>query len=350
MVIVSRMLLILSILITTLPGFAQADCVQPSRFDVGDRGMVTPGASNNVRSESSTDAPKMGTLDGGETFDVLSAPVCDESYVWIQVQASDLKGWTVEANTDDYWVQPITGEIYADDYLSLMIPSELAENVTFEMLPEVDGMGGIRPIRQYITFQQEGDDETPHFPQKRLIVAPVDGLTEENFPLGAEAVDDMRLLLYEQPQFDEMILESVNMNRPPRDTWFPADPFILGARRMLIVSPHYVHMENGRGVAFITMYAQDILPVTKEDAFYNFVGLTDDEQYLVTMQYPIESDMLINSIDDFIFPDNWEDNYHIYIQQATESLNTVQPDEWRPSLNTLDTVIRSIYITGGFEN
>lgn len=344
------MFLILCIWLTVLPAFTQTDCVQPSRFAVGDAGMVTPGAANNVRTEPDTASARVGSLKAGDLFTVLSAPVCDDTYSWLQVQADDLVGWTVEADADDYWVQPVTGEIYADDSIRLMIPEALAEDVTFEILPEVDGMGGIRPVRQYLTLKQEGDDGTPRFPLARLIVAPVVGLTEDWMPLGAEAIDELRLLLYEAPQFEEMILESVDMTIPARDLWFPSDPFILGARRMLVVLPHYVDMENGRGVAFITMYAQDLLPVTKENVFYNFVGLTDDEQYLVTMQYPVDSDMLIGSMDDFVFPENWEEVYTVYMQQATESLHTVLPEEWRPSLNTLDAVVNSIYVTGGFEN
>ena len=98
------------------------------------------------------------------------------------------------------------------------------------------------------------------------------------------------------------------------------------------------------------MYAQDMLPLNNEAVSYNFIGLTDDEAYLVTLLYPIRTDMLIDSYDDFLFPENWEDIYLTYIQQGTESLNTLTPDQWTPSLDVFDTLVNSIIVKGGFES
>ncbi len=343
-----RVLLIICILMSLVPNFAQTNCIQPSRFAVGDIGIVTPGSANNIRSEPKTDASKVGSIDGGEQFTVLVDAVCDESYVWIQVQAGELIGWTVEANADDYWIQPVTGDIYADDFISLMIPTDFATEVTFEIEPELDGMGGLIPIRQTVTFLQE--DNTRSFPRYRLTVASIADFTENETRRGVEAVDELQALLETESKFSEPILESVTPGQPPQPLSFPADPFIFGARRLLITLPHYVDMENGRGIAFITMYGQDIFPVSNESLFYNFVGITDDENYLVSFEYPVRSDQLMESMRDFVSPPDWENNYPIYIQQATDSLNTMSSDDWQPTLDELDMVVNSIYVTGGFEN
>jgi hypothetical protein len=342
-----KVLIIICILMMLLPSSAQSSCVQPSRFEVGDRGIVTPGSANNVRSEPKTDAAKVGSIDGGAKFTVLEGAVCDESYVWLQVQARELIGWTVEANADDYWVQPVIGNIYANDFISLMIPPELAIDVTFEIEPEVEGMGGLIPIRQWLTFEQ-GDDK-PRFPRYRLTVAPVADFRENEMRHGIEAIDELQALLETIPEFNAPILESVTPGKSPEPLSFPDDPFILGTKRILIALPHYVEMENGRGIAFITMYGQDIFPVTNESLFYNFIGLTDNERYLISFEYPIRSDMLTDSMQGFVSAPDWDENYPAYIQQETVSLNTMSSGDWQPTIDELDTIINSIYITGGFE-
>ena len=343
-----KVLLIICISITVFPSVAQTGCIKPSRFKVGDLGIVTPGSANNIRSEPKTDATKVGSLDGGEEFKVLVDAVCDESYIWIQVQAGELIGWTVEANAEDYWAQPVTGKIYADGFISLMVQTRFATDVIFEIEPELDSMGGLIPIRQSLTFEQEGN--TPSFPRYRLTVASIADFSEDDMPRGIEAVDELQALLETESEFIEPILESVNPGKPPQPLSFPSDPFIFGARRLLIALPHYVDMENGRGIAFITMYGQNIFPVSNESLFYNFVGITDNGNYLVSFEYPVRSELLMESMRDFVSPPNWEDNYHIYMQQATDSLNTMSSNDWQPTLDELDTLVNSIYVTGGFEN
>lgn len=329
--------------------YAQTTCVQPSRLIVAESGIVTPGSGNNVRSQATTSASLVGVLNGSEQFAVISEAVCDDSFVWVEVQTDEFTGWTVEADDENYWLQPVTGEIYANDAISLMIPPELTTDVTFEILPELDSMGGLLPVRQSLIFEQE-EEQKLGLPPYRLIVAPIADYSEEAFSPGIDAVDDLRILLEAESEFDELILENVIPGQPTRDLTFPSDPFIFASRRLLIVSPHYVDMENGHGIAFITMYGQDIFPANNDYVFYNFVGMTDDEHYMVTMQYPVRSDMLPDPGDELNLPDNWRDIYSTYIHQATESLNTLLPDEWTPSLDALDTIVNSIYVTGGFEN
>jgi hypothetical protein len=83
---------------------AGGDCEDrlPSRLDVGEQGIVLPGAPNNIRAEPSADAALIGSIPGGEVFDVLEGPECGPMYVWWRVAYNGLEGWTVEGTGGDY--------------------------------------------------------------------------------------------------------------------------------------------------------------------------------------------------------------------------------------------------------
>lgn len=88
---------------------AQNECPE-SRLVIGHLGQVTPGSSNNVRSDPSTSADLLGQIQGGERFRVWSVGTCAEGYLWVRVlygETNNQVGWTVEAQGDTYFVDPV---------------------------------------------------------------------------------------------------------------------------------------------------------------------------------------------------------------------------------------------------
>ena len=131
-----------------------------------------------------------------------------------------------------------------------------------------------------------------------------------------------------------------------------------GAQRIFVASPHYVTMQGGEGVAFVTFYAQDAVPITSEDIFYNYLALTDDGQYYVIARLPISTEALPATYDDFVFPNvdsngvpiRWAENYGGYRTQTASELEALAADDWLPTLDTLDTILSSLRVVGDFEN
>jgi hypothetical protein len=79
----------------------------PSRLIVGGHGRVLPGTANNVRPEVGTDNDRIGQIPGGGEFLVLEGPICTEGYSWWRVDYNGLIGWTAEADSEDYWLEPL---------------------------------------------------------------------------------------------------------------------------------------------------------------------------------------------------------------------------------------------------
>lgn len=76
-------------------------------FDVGDRGKVTPGDPNVLRSCAGTGCSQIGSIPGNGEFDVLGGPSCANGYWWWRVNYSGTTGWTAEGQGSDYWVMRV---------------------------------------------------------------------------------------------------------------------------------------------------------------------------------------------------------------------------------------------------
>ncbi|GAB1421790.1 hypothetical protein MASR2M15_19810 [Anaerolineales bacterium] len=89
--------------VITCPGFL------PSRLVINERGRVTPGAANNMRSDAYLTSAKIGEIPGGGEFRVIAGPICEAStsLAWWQVNYNGLIGWTAEGKDGSYWIEPL---------------------------------------------------------------------------------------------------------------------------------------------------------------------------------------------------------------------------------------------------
>lgn len=110
----------------------------------------------------------------------------------------------------------------------------------------------------------------------------------------------------------------------------------------------YLPFTGGTGIRFISSYAQDVSPITNDDLIYSYQGLTSDGKYWVSLFYPVTTAALPNSIQDTQVTgenyDTFAQNYTTYIEQTTTKINNLEPDEFGPSLNSLDQMVQSIII------
>ncbi|MBN1681043.1 MAG: SH3 domain-containing protein [Anaerolineae bacterium] len=76
------------------------------RLSVGQKGRVTPGLPNKIRSEPATSAPQVGAIPGEGVFTVIGGPRCADGYTWWQVSYTGIIGWTANGSSQEYWVEP----------------------------------------------------------------------------------------------------------------------------------------------------------------------------------------------------------------------------------------------------
>ncbi len=80
------------------------------RLVIGSIGILSPNTTpNNVRSEPAS-GEVIGQLQPGDNFSVLAGPECVNDMYWWQVDnGNGLVGWTAEADSSNYWLEPGIG-------------------------------------------------------------------------------------------------------------------------------------------------------------------------------------------------------------------------------------------------
>ncbi len=112
-----------------------------------------------------------------------------------------------------------------------------------------------------------------------------------------------------------------------------------------------VAFQNGRGVRWLTQYAQEFAPVNNHELFYLYQGLTADQAYYVLAVLPVSHPAL--AADDnpnaavppggVPFPEDWT-QAEGYYAQIRQMLAAAPPDSFTPRLSELDALVRSLKI------
>lgn len=134
-----------------------------------------------------------------------------------------------------------------------------------------------------------------------------------------------------------------------KDT-FPSIPF-FNAGPLFDANMQPVKFQSGVGVRELTQYAQYSAPINNRELFYHFEGLSSNYKYYIIAILPITAPVLQEDeslqaaipADGVPFPaDGMPDQS--YYASLTEKLNSLPPDSYTPSLNTLDLLIESILV------
>jgi hypothetical protein len=84
-------------------------CFMP--LSIGDRGQITAGVANNLRSGAGTGYSRIGSLQPFTQFTVLDGPFSANGHCWIYIELDDgTTGYTATGSASDPWVEWVSGE------------------------------------------------------------------------------------------------------------------------------------------------------------------------------------------------------------------------------------------------
>ena len=103
---------------------------------------------------------------------------------------------------------------------------------------------------------------------------------------------------------------------------------------------------GGKGIVFLTAYAQEPMPVGNDSLVYSFQGLTDDGRYWVALYYPVSASVLPKTVaesPELKDQTGFEEHFGVYIEKTARALEDPQT-VFTPDLAKLDALVRSIEI------
>jgi hypothetical protein len=130
----------------------------------------------------------------------------------------------------------------------------------------------------------------------------------------------------------------------------PADEIpvlpLINAAQVFRSQVRYLNFQNGSGVRFLTQYRQDPGPVTDDEIFYTFQGLTDDGAYYVVASFPLATTILPDSMpfESQEFREFEKKNFQEYLKEQVDMLDALPSGQFEPDLAILDQIAASLEI------
>ena len=134
----------------------------------------------------------------------------------------------------------------------------------------------------------------------------------------------------------------------------PAVPF-FNAAQLFASNIQTISFQSGSGIRFLTEYGQYPAPVNNHELFYHFQGFSDVGDYYIVAIFPITAPGLSDSSDPasapaiggVAYPNMGDANadWEGYYGAATNLLDATPADAFAPSINQLDALIQSMWIT-----
>jgi hypothetical protein len=212
--------------------------------------------------------------------------------------------------------------------LSLYLDPTLASGYSCETVPE--SAEGIEVTPQYTNIKLQGYVLSGKFFEPHISVFPVQRFTQ---------------LLPDQIPTQVTDLQGLISGGSTGNS-LPLLP-IFNAAQVFNAQYRVLPFTSGRGIRFITLYAQYYAPINNHDLFYTYQGLTTDGQFWVAAVLPINNPILPANGDTppgGMSQEQFAANYVTYLTDLTNQLNSQASDSYSPSLAALDALVSSITI------
>lgn len=232
---------------------------------------------------------------------------------------------------------PADSNVVTLSNVSLTIPTGLAKDAETEMVSESTESSGapweIAPA--HLKFVLTGYELQDKFHQPQIFVYPADEFAEVS-SIAAEQIERLKKILAGSTPLKETL---------PNVPFFNAGP-------LLAANIKIIPFQSGSGVRALTQYSQYAAPINNHELFYHFEGLTEDGKTYIVAILPITAPILAEDekpeapvpADGVPIPTDVGPN-DVYYTSITEKLVSLSPDEFTPSLNTLDNLVQSILVT-----
>ncbi len=121
------------------------------------------------------------------------------------------------------------------------------------------------------------------------------------------------------------------------------------AAQQFYANVEFLESQAGSGLRYLTQYIQDVGPVTNQGLFYTYQGITTDQKYYISAVFPVNHSELPLDWDDYFEPngtdyESFEENYTGYLDLTVKMLDETGADDFKPSLQLLDEIIKSLNI------
>jgi heat shock protein HslJ len=164
------------------------------------------------------------------------------------------------------------------------------------------------------------------------------GLTGYDFP--TQQLQALQTLLADRPDLATFMTPTTDIgtNNLPFMPIFPAGQVIRA-------QAHYVDGAEVAGIAYVTVFRQDVSPFVASEFLYTFQGISTDGSMYVAATFPINATMFPAELPGDFDYEAFSADFENYLNESIAKLNNAQPGEFSVPLNVYDAIISSIDFT-----
>ncbi len=161
------------------------------------------------------------------------------------------------------------------------------------------------------------------------------------YPIFAAELTALQTILRERPD-----LAAFATGSALGDT--PMLPYLPPANAMQIVRAQPLYIDNGvvTGIRYLTIYVQDVSPLTAERAAYTFQGISADGATYIAISIRLRADVLPSSIPENLDYDAFAENFEAYLAETAALLNDAPGSRFAPVPDVLDSIALSLRVAG----
>ncbi len=223
---------------------------------------------------------------------------------------------------------PPTGYFVSYNNVEFTVPEEIALSAKGKTFAAVTVGAYWEMLPEYDRFSFDGYVLENTFHDPVINILPVQEYIDVN-PDIADTINSLKQLL-DNPTDD-----------PGSIPFLPA----WNAAEMFVAKVNYLEFNGIRGVSFLTQFGQSFWPINSHDMFYTFQGLTNDEKYYISIILPVSHPMLPATGEDYTGSmDELMSDYDGYLADTLPLMESWSNDEFTPSLDGIEALIKSIKI------
>jgi hypothetical protein len=275
-----------------------------------------------------------------ESVITLTAPASQGSAIDVETATATIRPFQKEVTPSPQF----TGIESDQNGVYMVLPACLATDYTREIVPE-QNPGPDSLVFEYNPEYRKialtaGYPLMDKFWEPTVYIYPVARFVELVPNLGDEVTQMQQILTDHPAEFKYSI---------------PLLP-IENAAQVFRAQVSYLNFQNGKGIGFLTEYAQYYPPVNNYDLVYTYQGLTNDGKYWISVFMPVTAPYLQVSSDDPTLPAdgvaapeqtsaNYDEVFAAYYGTMIQKLNSTAVDTFTPSLSCIAQFVQSLKVS-----
>jgi heat shock protein HslJ len=159
------------------------------------------------------------------------------------------------------------------------------------------------------------------------------------YDIASAQLQQLQTLLAERRDLSSFMTVSDTANE------LPYLPVVVGIP-VIHARARFVDTSAVSGISYVTAFRLNVSPLFNQDFFYTFQGLSSDGTHYVSAVFPVNAAMFPSEYPaDFDFA-AFAEQFDQYLTDSTAQLNDAAPEDFTPSLTTLDAMVQTMTFTG----